>query len=95
MSTLYQAFVGTTVSGAGVTTWIDEGQRVELDGSGYVRTGRILSADLTGWHDTKSAAIDEAATQVEAIACRLHAQAQKLRREAEALRVTQQQEVTP
>jgi hypothetical protein len=84
--TVYRSYVSTSLTGKGLTYWIDEGDEQLVGDRTYVRRGNLLTDDRDSWHETKTAAMDEAAVRIETIAAALVSQATQIRREAELLR---------
>lgn len=89
MSTVYRHYVSDRLCETGVSFWIDEGQRQQIASVEYVRIGKALYEDSSGWHDSKPAVLEAIATEIIAKASLLVAQAAKLRSEAAALLATQ------
>ena len=83
---VYRSYVSTSLTGKGLTYWIDEGDEQLVGDRTYVRRGNLLTDDRDSWHETKTAAMDEAAVRLETIAAALVSQATQIRREAELLR---------
>lgn len=83
---VYRSYVSTGLTSKGLTYWIDEGDEQLLGDRIYVRRGNLLTDDRDSWHETKTAAMDEAAVRIETIAAALVSQAKQIRREAELLR---------
>ena len=86
MSTVYRPHVGQTVGVHGVVFMLDEGTEVVLEGQTLVRQGEWLRSDRDDWHETDTAAMDEAAVVIEGMAHKLTRQAKQLREQAVALR---------
>jgi hypothetical protein len=86
MSNVYIPMLADRITADGVGWWMLEGTEVQIGGATLVRHGAVLREDRDAWHETKSAAMDEAAVRIEDIAARLIQQAGKIRAEAEDVR---------
>ena len=86
MSTIYHSTVTNSLRDDGVGYWIEHAEEQVVGDRVYVRIGRLLMDQRDDWHETKTAAMDEAAVRIESIAAKLKAQALKIRAEADALR---------
>lgn len=75
----FSVFIGRSLSGPGVQSWLDVGDAVTVDGREMVRLpgGTIVTSD--GWHDTLQAAQSAAADRLEEIAARVAEQARRMR----------------
>ena len=75
----FSVFIGQSLCGPGVQSWLDVGDAVAVDGQEMVRLpgGMIVTAD--GWHDTLQAAQAAAADRLEEIAARVAEQARRMR----------------
>jgi len=75
----FSVFIGRSLCGPGVQSWLDTGDAVTVDGQEMVRLpgGTIVTAE--GWHDTLQAAQAAAADLLEEIAGRVAEQAARLR----------------
>ncbi len=76
----FSIFIGSSLSGPGVQSWLDTGDAVTVDGQEMVRLlpgGTIVTAE--GWHDTLQAAQAAAADRLEEIAGRVADQARRMR----------------
>lgn len=75
----FSVFIGQSLCGPGVQSWLDVGDAVTVDGRQMVRLpgGTIVTAD--GWHDTLQAAQAAAADRLEEIAGRVADQARRMR----------------
>ena len=75
----FSVFIGQSLCGPGVQSWLDVGDAVTVDGRQMVRLpgGTIVTAD--GWHDTLQAAQAAAADRLEEIAARVAEQARRMR----------------
>lgn len=87
-SSVYRPYVGTTVSSNGVRHWIEEAAVEEMGSRVYVRVGKALLDNRDEWHDCPSAAMDDAATRIDALAAALVRQATEIRMAAAALRAS-------
>jgi len=79
----FSIFIGSSLSGPGVQSWLDTGDAVTVDGQEMVRLlpgGTIVTAE--GWHDTLQAAQAAAADRLEEIAGRVAEQARRMREAA-------------
>ena len=94
MSTVYRPELTSTISSRGLGYWMCEGVEEMVNGRVHVRYAKALHDNRDDWHETRSAALDQAAVQIESVAIRLQAQAAEMRREADAMRATSRQEVT-
>jgi hypothetical protein len=86
MSNVYIPMVADRIIADGVGWWMLEGTEVQIGDATLVRHGAVLREDRDAWHETRSAAMDEAAVRIEVIAARLSKQAAKIRQEAEDIR---------
>jgi hypothetical protein len=86
MSNVYVPMLADRIDADGVGWWMLEGSEVPMGGVTLVRHGSVLREDRDAWHETRSAAMDEAAVRIEVIAARLSKQAAKIRQEAEDIR---------
>ena len=79
---LFSVFIGHSLSGPGVQSWLDVGDAVTVDGQEMVRLpgGTIVASD--GWHDTLHEAQAAAADRLEEIAGRVAEQARRMREAA-------------
>jgi len=89
MSTIYHSTVTNSLRDDGVGYWIEHAEEQLVGDRVYVRIGKVLMDQRDHWHETPSAAMDEAAVRIEAIAAKLKTQALKIRAEAAALRAKQ------
>lgn len=89
MSKIYHPTVSGSLRDDGIGYWIEQGEEQVVGDRVYVRIGRLLMDQRDDWHETKTAAMDEAAVRIEAIAAKLKTQALKIRAEAAALRAKQ------
>lgn len=94
MSTVYRPELTSTIGSRGLGYWMCEGTEEVVNGRVHVRYAKGLYDNRDDWHETKSAALDQAAVQIESVAIRLQAQAAEMRRQAEAIRSGTQNEVT-
>ena len=80
---LHTVELATQIGDQGVTVNRRQGDAVDVDGVLYVdlHNGFVLRR-ATGWHESRAAALLEAADRLQGWALRLHEQAEKLRREA-------------
>lgn len=83
---LYHPVVTGSLRDDGVGYWIDVGDEQLVGDHVYVRMGSLLLDQRDDWHETRTAAMDEAAVRIEAIAAKLTSQAAKIRAEAARLR---------
>lgn len=88
MSKVYRSIVTGSLRDDCVGYWIEHAEEQLVGDRVYVRIGKLLMDERDHWHETKPAAMDEAAVRIEAIAANLRAQALKIRAEAAALRAT-------
>ena len=86
MSDVFLPFFGDRLTSDGVSWWMMQGTEVPMGGETYVRHGAVLREDRDAWHETRSAAMDEAAVRIEVIAARLMKQAADIRKHAEDIR---------
>ena len=76
----FSIFIGSSLSGPGVQSWLDTGDAVTVDGQEMVRLlpgGTIVTAE--GWHETLHAAWAAAADRLDSIAASVAGQAGRLR----------------
>lgn len=85
-SSVYRPYVGTHVTSNGVRHWIEEAAVEEMGSRVYVRVGKTLLDNRDEWHDCPSAAMDDAAARIDALADALVRQATEIRRAAAELR---------
>ena len=92
MSKLYHPTITGSLRDDGIGYWIEQAEEQLVGDRVYVRFGRLLMDQRDDWHETKTAAMDEAAVRIEAIAAKLKTQALKIRADAAALRAKQAEE---
>jgi hypothetical protein len=80
---LHTVELATQIGDQGVYVNRRQGDAVDVSGELYValHDGFVLRR-ATGWHESRAAALLEAADRLQGWALRLHEQAEKLRREA-------------
>lgn len=86
MTKLYHPTVTGSLRDDGVGYWIEEAEEQVVGSRVYVRIGKLLMDQRDDWHETKTAAMDEAAVRIEAIASKLLQQAGKIRQESRRIR---------
>lgn len=92
MAEVYDVYVGGSISSReGVPYWIGAGQEEQIGDRVFIRRGKVLCEGRQGWHDTKAAALEDAAAQIDAMAHRLWAQAALVREKANDERLKQAQ----
>lgn len=86
MTSVYRPYIGTTFSTGRIAYWVEEATEEKIADRVFVRVLNTLRDDRDAWHETRTAAMDEAAVQIEQMARDLTKQARQIREQAARLR---------
>lgn len=82
MTKVYKAYLTDNVGPKGVTFWIMEATLEQIGDRTFVNHGGTLREEAHLWHDSRAAAMDDAARIIESRAVLLVTQAINLRQQA-------------
>lgn len=79
MGTMYQLQIGSQIDSRGVSTWMQKGEEVTVEGAPMVRLSHGVIVRAHGWFHDQAEAHRSAAAKIEEMGRRLIAQAEHLR----------------